>query len=419
MRILYTLITSFISIVCLYEFREESDVATTLTMEERGLRESIRNAIEENESQLAFFSKLDMEIKYREKQIEKLEQMKDQMIESLSLLNQTLEESELEADKLEQKRKSRERQVQGLERMLHKVKMELQKRQLAIIDEIQQQAGLKKQATGVQRDGQRVQKLIYEQEELHAKLLNDIVHQEMELENVKIRKADLLDSIRSLDQQIDDEQRRIVYHETDLRKQSEEIGRKQTEIDLLNRKHDYLVAQYEAQYGEAVGNVGPLEATISRLGKEIREKEKELVELEQQWLKTQNELVQINGDMEVVREQLTDARLRNAVLLRKKKSLNSQIEQEDMNIKQLQRDMTQLRRDMSKVNRILSKHDQTQQRLEENGLDLESEFRSRLKKAQLENVRIQDLIEKTNTDKQNAMEDLIAAEYVIDKANNI
>ncbi|KAI9143946.1 hypothetical protein BKA69DRAFT_1026299 [Paraphysoderma sedebokerense] len=110
---------------------------------------------------------------------------------------------------------------------------------------------------------------------------------------------------------------------------------------------------------------------------------------------------------------IQDLKMRQTVLSRKRMSVNAQFEREEKEIKQHQRHIRALQKDMVKVNTILSKQAATQAILQENNLGLEHEFRCRLKDAELESVRLEQMVETLKEEKDKALADLIEVEHQI------
>jgi hypothetical protein len=71
--------------------------------------------------------------------------------------------------------------------------------------------------------------------------------------------------------------------------------------------------------------MGPLEATIYNLTKAIQLKEKENLELQQYWLRAQNELVTIEKKSSEYTDEIQNLRMRATVLHRKKMVVNCKI----------------------------------------------------------------------------------------------
>jgi coiled-coil domain-containing protein 40 len=71
--------------------------------------------------------------------------------------------------------------------------------------------------------------------------------------------------------------------------------------------------------------MGPLEATIHNVTKLVVEKEKDCVQLQQFWLRSQNDLVSISKKSGQLQEEMANLKMKLAVLTRKKAVVNSTI----------------------------------------------------------------------------------------------
>lgn len=65
---------------------------------------------------------------------------------------------------------------------------------------------------------------------------------------------------------------------------------------------------------------------------------------------------------------------------------------------------------MVKINILLSKQSNIQSQLEENNLELEQEFRAKLKSAELESIRMDQKIDDLKSEREKALVGLIEAE---------
>jgi hypothetical protein len=65
---------------------------------------------------------------------------------------------------------------------------------------------------------------------------------------------------------------------------------------------------------------------------------------------------------------------------------------------------------MVKINLLLSQQSNFQSQLEENNLELEQEFRAKLKSAELESVRLEQKIEDINQERERALMGLLESE---------
>lgn len=110
---------------------------------------------------------------------------------------------------------------------------------------------------------------------------------------------------------------------------------------------------------------------------------------------------------------LEELRMREQVWSRKKILLNAQFDREQKAIKQLQRDLRTLHQDQVRINTLASKHNSQQRQLEENNKELESEFRAKLKHAELESIRLEESITALFEEKEQALAGIVDAEYAL------
>ncbi|KAI9328619.1 hypothetical protein BDR26DRAFT_808293 [Obelidium mucronatum] len=127
-------------------------------------------------------------------------------------------------------------------------------------------------------------------------------------------------------------------------------------------------------------------------------------------MRAQNELVTTSKKSNALQEEMSDLKMRLAVLSRKKAVVNNQFETELKEIRDHQRSIRGLQNDMVKINTLLSKQTQIQSVLEENNIGLEQEFRARLKIAELDSIRIETRIDELRDEKKRALQGLVEAE---------
>lgn len=127
-----------------------------------------------------------------------------------------------------------------------------------ILDEIQNQTSIEKRSSGTKRDGAKIRKEIREKEANTGLLQNEVAHLEVEYVETEGKNSNLLAELREIEEQIDRENKMIDKYETEMKHRGEEMSKKQSEMDLLNRKYDRLLAQHVAAGASAEGEVGPM-----------------------------------------------------------------------------------------------------------------------------------------------------------------
>jgi chromosome segregation ATPase len=379
-------------------------------MELNGYKQSINTSQDQSEALAANLKRLQSESAYLEKQIQMAEDTKEKLNENYAMYTKALMQSEVELAKAIQEKGRHQKTLSQLQKEIHTLSSTTQKLEMEIMVELQNQSGCEKHGTGTKRDGVKLKQTIYEKLGTIAQLQNDITRLRVEAIDYISNNNQLQQQLTDCEEQIQQQNAVIEKYESEIKRQTDELNKKQSEMTLLNRKYDQLMAQHAAAVGAVKGEIGPLEATIHNYQKSIVEQEKNSVELQQFWLKAQNDLVAVTKSVEEAREYITDAKMKRMVLERKKTVINAQFEREENDIKELQRNIRKIQADMVKINVLLSKHTKVQQQFEENNLNLEYEFRGRLKDAEMECMDLEQNIDRLRQEKDEALTGLVDAE---------
>lgn len=192
-----------------------------------------------------------------------------------------------------------------------------QKLEAEIAERLQQQLTLKKGSQGAKRDGAKLRAKIHEKETHLAALQNEVSTVRLEALNVAARIDRMRDRVSNIDTETEERNALIEKYEQDFKRKSDELAKKASEMDLLNKKYNQVTGGNEEEH------MGPWEATIHNLAKSISAKEQECTQLQQYWLKAQNELVSINKQSIAITDEIQTLKTRLTVLNRKKMMVNS------------------------------------------------------------------------------------------------
>lgn len=104
----------------------------------------------------------------------------------------------------------------------------------------------------------------------------------------------------------------ITRSEQEIKRRVLLIEQKQNQIDLMNKKLESLK--------EKAGGIelGPLELEVLNLQKSIQQTEKEIFDLEQTWLKGQNELVHLTNEKDTLEKEIDSMKLKHTILTSRK-----------------------------------------------------------------------------------------------------
>lgn len=157
-------------------------------------------------------------------------------------------------------------------------------------------------------------------------LLIDVASQERNLSKVqndiaraRLEKTYLITNIKQLEAQAKEFNEQILEKNQIINRSEQEIKRrvilieqKQNQIDLMNKKLENL--------REKAGGIelGPLELEVLNLQKSITQIGKEIFDLEQTWLKEQNELVRLTNEKDVLEKETDAMKLKHTILMSRK-----------------------------------------------------------------------------------------------------
>ena len=349
-------------------------------------------------------SKLDNEVNQLKRQINNVNDSKDKLKESYSLYSKSLAQTEQELLQVQQESQALVLEVNALKKSTLQTLAATAKIDLEINQHVQGQISIEKGTLGAKKDTAKIYALVREKEALIVSVQNDLSQVKYESLNVSIRISEMKKRLSALDKELFDRNAAIEKYELEIRKRNDELGKKQSEMDLLNKKYDSLTGKTVDE------SMGPLEATIHNVTKAINAREKECAQLSQFWIKAQDELVLLSKKTSELNENTLDSRVRLTILERKKMVIDGQFQTEEKASRDHQKNIRKLQNDMIKINVRLSKQSSSQTILQENNLTLELEYRAILKKAEIEAVQLEEKIEKLKTDKERALEGIIEAE---------
>jgi len=369
-----------------------------------GYKITLRKAAEESEALTLLMNKLEGEVNMLKRQTSLVNDSKDKLKESYSLFSKSLSQTEAELTQVMSERQILQLENNALDKSTIQTINATQKIQTEISQHLQSQTSIEKGAQGTRRDAHKLYSIVHEKESMIVQAQNEITGVKFESLNVGLRISNLREVIRKLDARLVEQNSSIEKYELEIRRRNEELGKKQAEMDSLNKKYDLLTGK------SSDDSMGPLEATIYNVTKSIESKEKESQALAQFWIRAQNELVSLNKRSSEMAESTQDSKMRLTILNRKKMTVNSMFETQEKEIRDHKRNIRKLQNDMIKINGMLTGQASAQTQLEENNLTLEIEFRAKLKNAEIESLQMEERIENAKEEKSKALDGIIESE---------
>lgn len=375
-----------------------------MSSEISGYKRAIRKSQDDGENLTLVSNKLENEIDYIKRQIEDLNDEKEKLGERFSVYSKSLEQADKEMNRFQQEKAVVTMEISANQKAMVTNFQATQKLERDVAEKLQMQFSLEKGAKGSQRDGQKLRSSIHEKEFLLATVDNELSKVQLDILNSQGRIKTMRETISKIDEDLNQKNLLTEKYEVEIRRCNDELGKKASEIDTLNKKYEQVTG------GNENGHMGTLEATIYNMTKSIQQKEQECFELQKFWLRAQNEMVQMSTNSNEITDETQNLRLRLTVLNRKKMVVNNAFKSEEMESKEHSRNIRQLQNDMVKVNKTLSKQSGVFGQLEESNLELEQMFRARLKEAEIQSIQMETNLDELKAEKEQALTGLVEAE---------
>ncbi|KAJ3307214.1 Coiled-coil domain-containing protein 40 [Kappamyces sp. JEL0829] len=384
---------------------KQNETLAVMHTEITGYKRTIRKAQEDGENLTSVLNKLELEIEYIKRQIVNRGEDKEKLADQYSIFSKSMNQTESEISHVQQEYATVQAEIIAVQKATAQTTLSVQTLEREIAEKLKTQSSFQKGAQSAIKDGNKVRQLIHEKETAVTNHLNELSVIKLESLAAETRIDAMKEQLKKVDGEISEKNSLIGKYEQEMRQNNDLLSKRASEMDLLNKKYDQLTS------GNVDSHMGPLEATIYNLTKSIHLKESECLQLQQYWLRAQNELVSISKKAVEHTDDIQNLRMRLTVLNRKKMVVNNAFETEEKQIKEHNRNIRQLQNEMIKVNTILSKQSSIYERLEESNLEMEQKFRNKLKDAELESIELEAQLEKLKDEKEEALQGLIESEY--------
>jgi chromosome segregation ATPase len=115
-----------------------------------------------------------------------------------------------------------------------------QKLEKEVSENLQAQLSLEKGARWTQRDGAKLRAGIQEKEGQIATIENQLSKVSLDILNAEGRIKRMKETISKIDQEVADKNTLTEKYEVEIRRCNDELGKKASEIDLLNKKYEQV-----------------------------------------------------------------------------------------------------------------------------------------------------------------------------------
>ncbi|XP_041491843.1 coiled-coil domain-containing protein 40 isoform X1 [Microtus oregoni] len=282
-----------------------------------------------------------------------------------------------------------------------------QKMDVSIMDKLQEHGTSSKMTKYFQQLLRKLQKENTNLVTHLSKLDGDIAQATLDITNTSCKVDMHKKTLAELDKEVKRLNDLITNSESEIARRTILIERKQSLINFFNKQLEQIVAVLGGE------EAGPLELEIKRLSKLTEEHNTGVAEAQMNWLRLQQELVQVTHEREEQMVSLDQLKKEMHIMEQKKLRLENKIEQEKKEQKEIHRHMKDLNNDLTKLNMLMDKNRCDSEQLQQSNLVAETEFVRTLKDAERETIQMEEKLTQLREEKTTLLNSLVEAEHQI------
>lgn len=382
--------------------QKQAELAIDSEME--GYRQSIGKEQARSSRLHEKLEKAENESKFLQGQLELMRRTREGLTERFAMLKKSLGQTDKENTRLQLEQNNLGDQISALEQNRQVVDRERRALEDAVATNRSTQTTVSKAARNLAKTAQKVQSVIHAKEMERANMENESARIRLDALNTESHNVQLKEGLEGLVSDLKEKDGLIEKYELEIRQRNDEIEKKMYLVDRLNRKYEQLTANVEDE------NMGPLEATIKNLGKQIAAQEKEAEQLKREWLKKQTLLVDSSNEVSNKASASRELKSQHLLLNQKRLRLDAAIKQQDNEIKQLRTGIDNMHNDMTRINTLIAKNESLYKKLADTNFAMEKEFVEELRVMEEESIRLEASVGSIKEEKARLLEDILEAE---------
>ncbi|GFR74317.1 coiled-coil domain-containing protein 40 [Elysia marginata] len=379
----------------------------SLATEIEGYKKSIMKEQEQNEKLTLILGKTEREIEVAKKCIAQIQAKHDALKAEYTTYTRMLNETEQALARAIADQQLRNNEVVSLRKRIEQEYLAKVKLEDEIMERMRTQLTLDKASQYSKKLTGKVRETTKHLETEVAEIENSIASATLENVNI-IARTDRLNKIfQELDNQINEHNKIITKSEQEIVKRNAIIERKQNQVDIMTKKLNQMIS--------SAGGVelGPLEIQVNSMQKSIEAMHQEVMELQQLWLRQQNELVRLSQTKEKDLQDLVACKRQLTILSQKKIRTENDIDQQHREMCDIERNVRNMRNDIIKLNTLLHKEKNVGEQLEQGNVLMENAFVAGLKDAEMESIQLQGKLDEIKEEKERLLNSLVEAERQI------
>ena len=351
---------------------------------------------------------MEAEGEFLSKNVDVCSEKKERLMETHARLTASLEETESHLEKAHREAKALDDETNKTEKEIAKTTAESREHDERMLSNLSEQTTVEK---GVQRtiDATReIRGKIRDQEMYVTTLQNEIAKTRVDVLNTQASLATLDETLVVLDSELAEKSRTVDKYEAEIKRRNDDIAKRARDVDRLNKKLEALSG------GDDDGeNLGPMEATMKNMNKEVEQKEKENKELQRRWVNWQTELVTAVNENNELTEKTQRLKQEKTLLSARRNRLDQNLHRQKDECGQLAKAMERMHQDMVRINALRDKNSKLHDALVTDNYVLETEIVGELKDLEVEAVTLESKIEARAEEKKRVVAEVVETERQI------
>ncbi|GFR00637.1 coiled-coil domain-containing protein 40 [Trichonephila clavata] len=357
--------------------RKYEDDASTLNMDIFASKKSVRKELERNEQLLIQLQFRESDIARVEKELLEMSERQNDLEENITVLDKTIEITEQELKSLNEKKTVIEKKLDAKDRELQKAygyQKSLEKKHMDMLHDKMTITKASKYTEKLIRD---IKNSIRLNEDKGSKKENEKEKLLLKLDNLRTYMNNMENTFNDLQKERTERQILLDKSEGNVLCSREKLDLKYGEVRELENELQEMITAAGGQ------ELGPFERELSNLRKEIITAEQGKRNMEQVYLRCQQELFSSSKLSAVKSDENEFYQKKIAIAEGKKIQLEADISKEEKDIKDIENRIESIRNEIANVNKILQERNEVQ----ENALQLialsKSDYIKVLKDAEL------------------------------------
>jgi len=238
-----------------------------------------------------------------------------------------------------------------------------------------------------------------------ANVQNELARLKIDSLNTQAHNVQLKEKLESCLSELNKTDKHIEQSEADVKRRNDEIEKKLKFAEQLNRKYNKIL-----EGAEDPELLGPLEATIKSLDRDIDTEEEESQKMQRKWLADQLLLVQTIGSVDMMQEKNAEMIARMNILNQKRLRLVQGIHLADVEVKAIESNIKGMHSDMSRLNDLTSQSTTRYSELTNENKIKEKEFLDDIKELELNMLGTETKIMEVRDNRESILTDIVKFE---------